>query len=121
MGVGVVDALAVEPLARTVAPQQVVRVVDLVAALAQHGTAVLLADELGGGFHPGGVGDGQAGQDLCFRDVRGEHLGHGQQLFSQGLHGVVPQQLGAGGGHHHRVHHDVRGLVSVQLFGDDAD
>ena len=62
-----------------------------------------------------------AGEDLCLRDVRGEHLGHGQQLFGQSLHGVVPQQLGAGGGHHHGVHHDMLCIVSLELFGNDAD
>ena len=41
VGIGVIDALAAEPLARAVAPEQVVRVVYLMAALAEHGAAVL--------------------------------------------------------------------------------
>ena len=57
VGVGVVDALPTEPLPAAVPPEQVVGIVDLVPALAEDGTAVLLADLPGGGFHPGGVGD----------------------------------------------------------------
>ena len=121
VGVGVGDAFAVEPFAGAAAPQQVVGVVDLVAALAQHGAAVFLADGLCGSLHAGGVGDGHAGQDLSLRDVGSEHLGHGQQLGGQGLHSVVPQQLGAGSGHHHGVHYDVLCLVSMQLFGNGVD
>ena len=71
VGVGVRNALAVEPLAAAVPPQQVVGVVDLVAALAQHSAAVLLADALGRSFHPGGVGDGHAGEDLRLGDILG--------------------------------------------------
>lgn len=37
VGIWIVDALAVEPLARALPPEEIVGVVDLVAALAQHG------------------------------------------------------------------------------------
>ena len=121
VGVGVRDPLPVEPLGLAVPPEQVVGVVHLVAAFAEDCAAVGFADLLGRGLHPGGVGDGQTGQDLRFRDVRRHDLGHGQQLFSQGGDGVIPQQLGAGGGHHHGVHHDVLGLVETQPFGDGLD
>ena len=57
VGVGVVDALSTEPFPAAVPPEQVVGIVDLVPALAEDGTAVLLADLPGGGLHPGGVGD----------------------------------------------------------------
>ena len=57
VGVGVVDALPTEPLPAAVPPEQVVGIVDLVPALAEDGTAVLLADLPGGGLHPGGIGD----------------------------------------------------------------
>jgi len=44
VGIGVCNALAAEPFAAAVPPQKVVGIVDLVAALAQHGTVVFLAD-----------------------------------------------------------------------------
>lgn len=44
VGVGVVDALAVEPLVAAVAVQEVVGIVEPVPALAQDGAAVALAD-----------------------------------------------------------------------------
>ena len=109
------------PLPAAVPPEQVVGIVDLVPALAEDGTAVLLADLPGGGFHPGGVGDGQAGKDLGLRDVGRDDLCQREQLLREGLHGVVPQQPGAGGGHHHRVHHDVFCLIEAQPLGDGAD
>ena len=121
MGVGVMDALAPEPLAGAALPQQVVGIVDLVAALAQHGAAVLLADDPGGGLHAGGVGDGHVGEDLGLRDVGGQHFGQGQQLGGQGRHGVIPQQLGAGGGYHHGVDHDVLSLVKAQPLRNRSD
>ena len=121
MGVGVVDAPAPEPSAAAAVPEQVVGVVHLVAALAEHAAAVLLADGLGSGLHPGGVGNGHPRQNFCLRDVGRHHLGQRQQLTRQSLHGVIPQQAGAGGGHHHRVHHDVPGTVGPQLLRDDVD
>jgi len=121
VGIGVCNALAAEPFAAAVPPQKVVGIIDLVAALAQHGTVVFLADQLCSGLHSGRIGDLHAGKDLSLRNVGGDHLCHGQQLFGQCLHGIVPQQLGAGGGNHHRVHHDMLCTVGVQLFGDHTD
>ena len=40
VGVGIVDPLAVEPLAEAVPPQEIVGIIDLMAALAQYGAAV---------------------------------------------------------------------------------
>ena len=91
------------------------------AALAQHGTAVFLADGLRGLLHIGGIFDGHAGEYLCLGDVRGQHLRHRQQPCGQCIHGIVPQQLGAGGCHHNGVHHNVLGAVLLQLVGDRAD
>ncbi len=50
---------------------------------------------------------GHAGEYLCLGDVRGQHLRHRQQPCGQCIHGIVPQQLGAGGCHHNGVHHNV--------------
>ena len=121
MGVGVCDALALEPLAGAAAPQKVVSIVDLVAALAQHGAAVTLADGAGSSLHVGSVCNAHAGQDLSLRDVGGKHLGQRQQLFGQRLHSIVLQQLCTGGGHHHRVHHNVLCAVEVQPLGNGVD
>ena len=121
MGVGIVDPLAVEPLAEAVPPQEIVGIVDLMAALTQHGAAVFLADVLGGGLHAGGIGDGHAGEDLRLGDVGSQDCRQRQQLPAQGLHRVIPQQLCPGGGHHHGVHHDVLRLVLLQFFRDDHD
>ena len=118
MGVGVGDAFAVEPFAAAVTPEQIVGIVHLVAALAEHGTAVFFADALCSGLHPGGIGDGHAGQDLGLRNVGRDHLGHGQKLPCQDLDGAVLQQLGAGCGHHHGIDHDVLCIVLAQLFGN---
>ena len=121
MGIGIVDALAVEPLARALPPEEIVGVVDLVAALAQHGAAVFLADESGSGFHAGGVSDGHAGEDLRFGNVGGQHRRQRQQFPAQGLHCVRAQELGPGGGHHHGVYHDVFRLVLLELCRDHGD
>lgn len=61
-------------------------------ALAEDGTAVLLADLPGGGLHPGGVGDEQAGKDLGLRDVGRDDLCQREYRLREGLHGVVPRQ-----------------------------
>ena len=121
MGVGVGDAPAPEPLAAAVPPQQIVGVVDLVAALAQHGAAVPLTDGPGGGLHAGGVGDGEAGEDLRLGNVGRQYRGQRQQLRRQGVDGVVPQELCAGGGHHDGVHHHALRAIPAQLLRDDGN
>ena len=82
---------------------------------------VFLADQLCSGLHSGRIGDLHAGKDLSLRNVGGDHLCHGQQLFGQCLHGIVPQQFGAGGGYHDGIHDDVFRTVGSELFGNDAD
>ena len=91
------------------------------AALAQHGAAIALADGPGGGLHAGGVGDGEAGEDLRLGDVGRQDRGQRQQLRGQGLDGVVPQELCAGGGHHDGVHHHPLRAVLPELFRDDGN
>ena len=121
VGVGVVDPPTPEPLARTVPPEQVVGVVDLMAALAQDGAAIPLADGPGRQLHVRGIADGHAGEDLRLRDVGGQDRRQGQQLLFQNGDGVVPQKLCPGSGHHHRVHHDVLCAILAQLVRDDGD
>src|SRR5699024_11184301 len=41
--------------------------------------------------------------------------GQGEQQLLQGVHRLLGDKAGAAGGHHHRVHHDVFGLVLLQL------
>ena len=89
MGVGVCNAFALEPLARTAAPQQVVGIVDLVTALAQHGAAVAFADGAGSSLHVVGIRNAHPGQNFSLRNVGGKHLSQRQQFFGQRLHGIV--------------------------------
>ena len=51
MGVGIVDAAAVEPVTGAVPTKEIVGVVQVVSALAQHGAAVFFADAAGGILH----------------------------------------------------------------------
>ena len=121
VGVGVVDAASLEPLTRAVAPKQVVGVIDLVPALAEHRTAVLFADGLCGPLHIGGVLNGHAGEDLRLGDVRRQDLGQRQELFAQRGHGVVTQQLCAGCCDHDGVHNDVLCAVFLQFCRNRFD
>ena len=91
------------------------------AALAQHGAVIFFTDALCGSFHACRVGDLHAGEDLSLRDIGGDDLCHGQQLFGQRLHGVIPQQLGTGSGYHHGIHHDMLCVVAVQLLSNYPD
>ena len=91
------------------------------AALAQDGAAVALADGAGRLFHVRGIADGHAGEDLRLRDVGGQDRRQGQQLLFQNGDGIVPQKLCPGSGHHHRVHHDVLCAILAQLVRDDGD
>ena len=85
------------------------------------GAAVPLTDGPGGGLHAGGVGDGEAGEDLRLGNVGRQYRGQRQQLRGQGLDGVVPQELCAGGGHHDGVHHHPLRAVLPELFRDDGN
>ena len=62
-----------------------------------------------------------AGEDLRLGDVGRDQLRDGQQLRLQGVDGLVLNQLGAGGGDHHRIDHDVTGLVVRKLLCDHPD
>ena len=65
--------------------------------------------------------DGHAGEDLRLRDVGGENGGQGEQFRLQGIHRLLGDETVAGGGHHHRVHHQLLHPVFLQLPGDDLD
>ena len=112
MGIGIIDALAPKPFPHTMTPQQIIGVIDLMAALAQYGAAVPLTDALCSGLHACCVRDGQSREDFRLWNIGGQHLCHRQQP-GQCFHGIRPQELCPGGGHHHRVHHDM--LCAVLL------
>ena len=115
------DALSTEPLPAAVPPEQVVGIVDLVPALAEDGTAVLLADLPGGGLHPGGVRDLQPGEDLCLGDIRGQDGRQRQQLARQRLDRLGAEEIRAGGRDHDGVDDDMTRAVLAQLLSDHAD
>ena len=46
MSVGIFDAFTVEPIRFTILPQQIVGIVDGVAAFAENGTAIASADDV---------------------------------------------------------------------------
>ena len=91
------------------------------AALAQHGAAVLLADGPGRRLHVCGAADRHAGEDLRLRDVGGQYRGQGQQELLQGGDRVLRDEPVPGGGHHHRVHHQIFGPILLQLGRDHPD
>ena len=122
MGVGVINALAVEPSGAAIGQhQQVVGIVQVMPALAQHIAAKFLADLFSGVFHIGSRLNAVAAQDLRFGDVGGDNFRQGQKLSFQRGNGGRFQQGCAGGCHHHRVHHDMLCAVLPQLLGDHAD
>ena len=121
VGVGVVDALAVEPLVAAAAVQEVVGVVEPVSALAQDGAAVALADGFSGGDHVVGGGDGQAREHLRLRDIGREHGGKRQQPRLERGDGVLGDEPRAARGDHHGVDDDVLRRVVLQPLGDDLD
>lgn len=70
VGVGVINALAVEPGGAAIGQhQQVVGIVQVMPALAQHIAAKFLANLFRGVFHIGGRLNAVAAQDLRFGDV----------------------------------------------------
>ena len=88
VGVGVVDALSGEPHSFAIGNQKIVGVMDAVTALEQHGAMTVPADLLRRGDHIVLAFDGQAGENLSFRDVRRDKRCQRQQFAGQRLHGV---------------------------------
>ena len=119
---GVINALAVEPGGAAIGQhQQVVGIVQVMPALAQHIAAKFLANLFSGVFHIGSRLNAVAAQDLRFGDVGGNDFRQGQKLSFQRGNGVRFQQGCAGGCHHHGVHHDMLCAVEVQPLGNGAD
>ena len=114
------DALAGEPRARAV-KEEVVGVVDLMAALDEHGAAAGVVDALGGALHGFGRVNLHAGEHLSLRHVRRDHGREREQLRAQRGHGVVHQQPRAAGGDHHGVDDDAARAVDAQSVDDGLD
>ena len=118
MGVGIGDALTIEPFQFPAVTQQVVCVIDAVAALQQHRAAVGFPDVLRRGFHIRFRLDGHSGQHLRLRNIGCSQGCQRQQDLLQRDHRVRLNQAGAGGRHHHRVYHDVFRLIMAQPVGN---
>ena len=119
MGIRIVDALAVEPFGGSVAPEQVVRVIELVAALAEHGAVVLFADGFCSGNHVVRRADGHAGEHFCLRNVWREDGGQREQALLERVDCVVADELGAACGDHHGIDDEIFRAVFLKLLRDD--
>ena len=123
VGVGVVDAAFRGTTCRCrIPPQQVVGVVDLVAALAQHGAAVLLADGPGRRLHVRRRCVMVMPERISASGMLGvSTVARGSRSSLQGGDRVLRDEPGPGGGHHHRVHHQMfLASYSLQLGRDDG-
>ncbi|MCW0424680.1 hypothetical protein NB713_002623 [Xanthomonas sacchari] len=92
-----------------------------VAALEQHRLRARLQQRGGGALGVVGGVDRAAEQQLRFRHVRRHQRRQRQQALAQRVQGIVLQQLGAAGGHHHRVQHHPRWAIFFQRIGDQVD
>ena len=118
MRIRIVDPLAVEPAETAVAVEQIVRVVEIVAALHQDRAVIRVGNQLRRGDHVVRGADLHAGKDLALGNVRGEDGGHGKQIFLQGADSIVRDQLCAAGRHHDGVDDDVFRLEFSEFFRD---
>ena len=101
--------------------EHIVRVVQAVAALCEHGTAEGCVNPLRRFHHIRGAANRHPGQYLTLRNVRCDHRREREQLRLQCIDCIVTDQLRPAGGDHHRVHHDVSGLVECESLGDHLD
>ena len=77
--------------------------------------AILVVDRVGTLF------DGQLAQRLGFRHIRRDDGGQREQLGSQCRNRVAFDKLRAGRCHHHRIKHNIRGIMRNQTVGDHVD
>ncbi|KAG1442229.1 hypothetical protein G6F57_018466 [Rhizopus arrhizus] len=91
------------------------------AALEQNGTGTEVEQGGGGLLGIVTIADVPPDQQLCFRCVRGDQRGKGNQALTHRLQGAVFQQACATGGDHHRVQHHVRWAMALQCVGNDVD
>ena len=101
--------------------QDVVGVVDVVAALEQHGAAEGARQVLGDELLVARAGDRASREGFGLADVGRDDRGEPEEAPGERRDGVVGDELGARGRHHHGVHHDVGGVPALQAIGDGLD
>ena len=89
---------------------------DAMPALEQNRAAIGIADTLGGAFDFLPAADGHAGQNFRLRDIRRDQVRQGKQAGFQDIHRLFGDEPVSAGRHHHRIGHDVPGVVELQPF-----
>ncbi len=134
MRIGVVDAFAHKPAARARTStrartrtlslrvkQIIVRVVQIVPALAQHGAPKPMRNVARGSFHIRLTRNRGTPKLLGLGDVRRNHARHRQQPRLQRFNGIVADKLCAACCHHHGINHNVSRPVMLQAARNNPD
>ena len=83
--------------------------------LAGDALTILVVDRVGTLF------DGQLAQRLGLRHIRRDDGGQWEQLGSQCRNRVIVDKLRSGRCHHHRIKHNIRGIMRNQTVGNHID
>ena len=116
MRVGIVDPFSLEPFVTAVTPQKVIRIVQLMSALAKHCAVIFFPNGSSGLDHIVGCLYFHSGKNFSFRNIWSEDRCHGKKLAFQSINCLVVDQLGSAGGYHNWIHNDVFGIILMKLL-----
>ena len=121
MGVGIVDSFSLKPLICSIHIEKIIGIIELMSALAENCTVILLGNLFCSFDHIIGAFDLPSGKHLGFRDIRGEKICKRKQFFLQNIHRLLTDQSCTACGNHNRVHHDIFCPILSELSCDHMD
>ena len=121
MRIRIVDALPVVPFDRVAGHQHIIGLLTEMAALAQYIHSMRLADLTGRSCQRLLRVNLLPGQGFQLRYVRRDQLGQREQLLLQCRDCLIRDKLRTTGRHHHRINHDMPGLILPETVRDNTD